>query len=485
MNRILLFVGLISLTFLNDLIGQVRLPALFSSNMVLQRDTLVQIWGWSEAQEKITIQPSWLKTELSVMADHTGKWRIGLPTTASKEAQTILFKGKDTEVAIENILFGEVWLCSGQSNMQMPVKGNMGEPIHGALQAIISARNPNLRLFTIQNFGSMEPLSDIERYRSWTEATPESVSNFSAVAYFFGEQLQHTLDIPVGIIHSSWGGSFVEAWISRDSLQGYHEILPDSAYDLTKANRVPTALYNAMINPLIPLTIKGVLWYQGESNRLDPGQYLKLFPLMVGDWRARWGLGNFPFYFAQIAPFSYGKSKEAFETSENSAFIRESQLKCSEIIANSGIAITMDLGDETSIHPPSKKEVADRLLYLALQQTYNFKGLNGRSPSYKSSVIGDKFIRLNFNDVGSGLYTFGDLKHFEIAGEDRVFYPAVAKIVNRTAVEVSSDKVLKPVAVRYGWKNYLIGDLYGGNLLPVSSFRTDDWDDASRAQGSK
>ncbi|WP_373493652.1 sialate O-acetylesterase, partial [Aquiflexum sp.] len=291
---------------------------------------------------------------------------------------------------------------------------------------------------------------------------------------------QEILDVPVGMIHTSWGGSLIEAWMSRETLGSIKEVdLTD--VDLDRGNRFPTVLFNAMINPLIPYTIKGALWYQGESNREEPETYKKLFPAMVKDWRTRWGIGNFPFYYVQIAPFLYGNNN-AFQTADNSAFMREAQLECLELIPNSGIAITMDIGDKTSIHPPKKKEVADRLLFNALNQTYGYKTVDYAAPVFDSQEVKDNGVLLKFKNAETGLYSFDGLEGFEIAGEDKVFYPANAKIVNGREVFVINDEVPNPVAVRYAWRNWALGSLFDAYLLPASSFRTDKWNDATQIE---
>ncbi len=465
--------------FVQVTIAEVKLPAIVSSNMVLQRSTKVVLWGWADAQEKITIDASWLNEPLYVNADKEGNWRIEAETTNSKESQTIAVKSAESEILLENILFGEVWLCSGQSNMQQPILGYSGQPTFGSAMAIANAHNPNLRLFTVDRVGSKTPEKDVEKYTPWQQATQENVAGFSAVAYFFGQQLQKILDVPVGMIHTSWGGSSVQAWISNEVISSHQEVNLEDV-DISKGtNHIPTALYNAMIHPLIPYAIKGVLWYQGESNRKEPEEYKKLFPAMVKDWRTRWGNGDFPFYFVQIAPYWYN-DVDAFTTVDNSAFIRETQLQCVDLIPNSGIAITMDIGDKFCIHPPKKKEVADRLLFNALNQTYGFENVDGLSPVYESMEINEGEIQLTFRNAETGLYAFKELSGFEIAGKDKVFHPATATIVDRKHVLVRSEKVSTPIAVRYAWSNWIEGTLFDTNLLPASSFRTDDWDDATR-----
>ncbi len=483
MRRLILItlIATFHLIFLQAINAEVRLPAVVSSNMVLQRNTTVVLWGWADANEKITIKTSWLKELLNFEADNEGIWRIEVKTTNSKEPQTIKIKSITSDITLENVLFGEVWLCSGQSNMQQPVKGYNGQPTFGSVMATAKSNNPNLRLFTVDRVGSKTPLKDVEKYTAWQQASPESVFDFSAIAYFFGQQLQEILDVPVGIIHTSWGGSSVQAWISNEVISTYQKVNLDDL-DITKrTNHIPTALFNSMINPLISYTIKGVLWYQGESNRQEPENYKKLFPAMVKDWRTRWGIGDFPFYYVQIAPFIYGNNG-AFQTVDNSAFIREAQLQCLDLIPNSGIAITMDIGEGYYIHPPKKKEVADRLLYNALNLTYGYKTVDYAAPIFDSQEVKDNGIILKFKNAETGLYSYDELEGFEIAGDDKVFYPANAKVVNRKDVYVISDEVPNPVAVRYAWRNWVVGTLYDVNLLPASSFRTDQWDDATQVE---
>ena len=461
--------------------AEVKLPAIVSSNMVLQRNTTIVLWGWADAKEKITLEASWLDKPLKFSADEDGSWSIEVLTTDSRAPQRIGIKSKASDISLENILFGEVWLCSGQSNMQQALDGYNGQPTFGATEAIMKGDNPNLRLFTVDRLGSKTALEDVEKYSAWQAADPDNIAGFSAVAYFFGQQLQEILDVPVGMIHTSWGGSSVQAWISKEVITSYQEVDLEDEDISEGTNHIPTALYNAMIHPLIPYTIQGALWYQGESNRMEPEKYRELFPAMVKDWRTRWGIGDFPFYFVQIAPYWYNNT-EAFSGAENSALIRETQLQCADLIPNSGIAIAMDIGDQWCIHPPKKKEVADRLLSNALNQTYGFEALDGKSPVYDTMEISEGEAILSFKNAESGVFAYGELSGFEIAGEDRVFYPASAKITDRKRVTVKSEQVTSPVAVRYAWSNWIEGTLFDTRLLPASSFRTDDWEDATRAQ---
>lgn len=458
----------LTISFSSQLSSEVSLPAILSSNMVLQRDAEVKLWGWAESGEEIRINLSWLEQEVTTFANAQGEWETMVRTTNSKDEQTISFNGVSSLVKLENILFGEVWLCSGQSNMELPIKGFSGQPVYGRNEAIMSARNPNLRLFTVERKGAKTPLKKIDKYRAWEEAGPQNIADFSAVAYHYASQLQEVLDVPVGVIHSSWGGSIVEAWMSKEVLSKYKEVNLDSA-NLDRANREETTLFNAMIHPLVNYTIKGVLWYQGESNRYAPEKYLQLFPAMVKDWRQRWVNDDFPFFYVQIAPFNY--------EGVNSAYLREAQMKALDSIPNSGMAVALDLGAADFIHPPKKKEVGSRLLYLSLSRVYGFDDIDGSAPLYESYEVQDSGIQVSFSHAENGLYTPGSLTDFEIAGEDRKFYSARAIIVDRKTVFVSSQEVPQPVAVRYGWKNWVQGSLFDASLLPASSFRTDNWNE--------
>lgn len=480
--NLIILLAVFNLFLIQSIHAEIKLPAVVSSNMVLQRNTTIMLWGWADSKEEITINTSWLNEQIFVQADNQGNWRVEVKTNNSKESQLITLTSKTSNIKLENILFGEVWLCSGQSNMEQPVKGFSSQPTFGSNTAIVKSNNSNLRLFTVERFTSKTPLKELGDYKGWEQASPHNVSEFSAVAYFFGQQLQESLNCPVGIIFTSWGGTKVQSWISKEALSPYQNVNIDSLYNTEKSHQTPTVLFNAMVNPLIPYTIKGVLWYQGESNRKEPDVYKKVFPAMVKDWRTRWGIGDFPFYYVQIAPYSYN-NYEAFQDNDNTAFIRESQLECLELIPNSGIVITLDLGDENWIHPPKKKQVADRLLFNALNQTYGYKTIDNASPAYESHEVKDGGIVVKFKNAEKGLYTYDGLKDFEIAGKDKIFYPANANIVYRKSeVLVKSDKVPKPVAVRYAWRNWATASLYDTYFLPASSFRTDDWTDATKAK---
>ena len=371
---------------------------------------------------------------------------------------------------LTNILFGEVWVCSGQSNMRMPLRGFTGQPTFEGNSAIANSRNNNIRLFSITENGSPTPLDTVVNYKKWNVASPENTKDFSAVGYFYAQKLQEILDVPVGIVMTSWGGTRIQPWISKDAVTPFLDINKVKKDTTEKYKRIPSAIFNAMINPITSYTIKGVIWYQGETNRDEPKLYQQLLPEMVKDWRKQWNIGEFPFYYVQIAPNKYIDKA-------NSQYLREAQLKALDIIPNSGMAVLSDIGSEQTIHPPHKKEVAERLLFLALNKTYGFKEVDCIGPIYKSMEAKEGALFLNFNFAETGIYSPEmEVSNFEIAGADKVFHPAKALIINRKQVKVFCPEVTEPVAVRYGWSNWFVGTLFDNNMLPVSSFRTDNWE---------
>ena len=370
------------------------------------------------------------------------------------------------ELRLQNIFIGEVWVCSGQSNMEMPLRGN-SSPILNANEIILHADNPSIRFFDVDRATSLIPQMDCKGI--WQECSSETARQFSAMAYQFGEILQKKLNVPVGLILSSIGGTKIQTWMSANSLNAFKEVeIPVSLENNKSPHKEPTALYNGMIAPITDYKIKGVIWCQGESNRDEPELYTKLFPAMVADWRAQWNIGDFPFYYVQIAP--YGSTDSA----RSGVLVREAQLNAMKTIPNCGMASAIDVGMENDIHYMDKTIPAQRLAYWALSETYKIKGIGYQAPVYKSMEIeGDK-ATLNF-DFALYLTSFKKpLTLFEIAGKDKVFYPAEAKI-NQGQVVVQSDKVPNPIAVRYAFKEWVVGELYNNDGLPASSFRTDDW----------
>jgi sialate O-acetylesterase len=467
-----LFLVLIAVFWLSifDSNAKIKLPSIISSNLILQRNTSVKIWGWAKVGEKITIETSWTSKKTMVVTNANGRWEINVLTTLSKESQTIHLSSSESNIKLDNILFGEVWVCSGQSNMRQPLKGYTGQPVFEGNKAIATSSNDKIRLFSIVEKGSPIPLDSLQNGKAWKTASPESAKDFSAIAYFYGKQLQEILDVPVGLIMTSWGGTRIQPWMSKEAVAPFLEA-NGTKIDTTEGyKKAPSAIFNAMINPITSYTIKGVLWYQGETNRKEPALYQKLFPQMVKDWRNQWNIGDFPFYYVQIAPNNYVDKS-------NAQYLREVQLKSLEVISNSSMVVTSDIGSEVTIHPPKKIEVAERLIFMALNKTYGMKDIDYLGPIFKTMELKENSLILTFDNAETGLFCFDkELKDFEIAGADKVFYPAKAEIVKGRQVSVSSLEVKTPVAVRYGWKNFFCGSLFDTNLLPASSFRTDDWD---------
>ena len=455
--------------------AKVTLPAFFSSNMVVQQNTDCRFWGTASKDKTVKVSASWDKKSYSATADSDGHWNMKIRTPKAGGPFTITFNDGEKTV-LTNVMSGELWLCAGQSNMEMPMKGYNGQPVEGSADAIINSRNANIRLFNVKRVATIEPQSDVTG--QWNEASPETVRNFSATAYFFGRMLQKALDVPVGLIVASWGGASCEAFMSRDMLKAFPQVvLPTSQTDADKKKQnCATALYNGMIHPLVGTTIAGTIWYQGEDNWPRYAYYADLFTTMVKSWREEWGEGDFPFYYCQIAPYDYRRITRAGQDTVNSAFLREQQLKAETMIPNSGMAVMMDIGLEKGIHPMKKQVSGERLARLALVKTYGMQGVTAESPRYSGMEIHQDTVVCNFDRAPMWINSKGTFESnaFELAGEDRVFHPAKAQIV-RQRIIVKSKDVPHPVAVRYAFKDWTIGDIFGDDL-PVSSFRSDNWD---------
>ncbi len=445
--------------------AEIKMPAIFSDNMVLQQQSDVAIWGKSDANAMVRITTSWNKKSYSVRADNSGKWKTKVSTPSAGGPYTITISDSKP-VILKNVMIGEVWICSGQSNMYMPMKGYRNEPVIGSNEYISQSNNPNIRLITIPRLISLTPLDDFNG--SWKLCEPETVVDFSATAYFFGLFLNQALNVPIGLIHTSWGGTRIEPWISEEGCRKFDFInLPDKNVK-NESPQTPTVLFNAMINPVAGYGMRGAIWYQGESNRLQWEQYRKLMPGLADSWREAWNIGDFPLYFVQIAPFDYGSGT-------SSAFLRESQLKAALEGKNMGMACIMDYGEKDCIHPANKKVVGDRLAFQALVKTYGKKGIACDGPLLKNMNIEGNMIKLTFDNAENGLTSFGKgLRCFEIAGANKRFYPAEAFISN-SGITLFSPFVAEPVAVRYAFKDFITGDLFNTEGLPASSFRTDDW----------
>ena len=461
---------------------ELKLAGIFNHNMVLQRNSEVAIWGMAEAKAEVKLKVSWSKKVQTVLAGADGKWKMMVKTPKAGENYSLNVTSGSSKVTIENIGSGEVWICSGQSNMQWKMRGFGVDQFKEDVQ---KSNKPKIRFCTIQQRIGLVEQDDLPQVR-WNVCNPKSVLGFSAVGYFFGSKLHEELNVPIGLISCNWGGSAIEGWISSDILReemseysqktkNYKEWQKKSE---TYTNRgkpkglnqsSPAVLYNGMLKPLISFGIKGVVWYQGESNVDAPAQYAKLFPLMIEDWRKQWGRGDFPFYYVQIAPWVYKQNPIS------AAYLREAQLKALST-SNTGMVVTMDVGDVGNIHPKRKKPVGERLARLALAKDYGKSDLVYSGPIYTSSEIQGGTTELSFDHVGGGLVSSDgkELTHFTVAGENKEFEQATAVIKNGKIL-VSSDKVKKPKAVRFAWGSGDEPNLMNKEGLPASSFRTDEW----------
>ena len=451
--------------------AKVTLPKMFSDGMVMQRETNANLWGTAKGSATVSITTSWDGKTYSVKAGKDGKWKTSVPTPkAGGPYRITLSDGEET--VLDNILIGELWLCSGQSNMEMPMKGFKNQPVENAVEDILHSADSKLRLFTVKRNSRFAPVDTVSGH--WSEAAPASVREFSATAYHFGRELRRMLGVPVGLIVTSWGGSACEAWMKADWLKAFPDAkIPATEADVKSKNRTPTVLYNGMLHPLIGITMRGVIWYQGEDNVPRYKTYANMLTTMVRGWRAEWGQGDFPFYYCQIAPYDYS----LIDWTTNSALLREQQSKAELMIPNAGMAVLMDAGLEYGIHPRKKHLAGLRLALLALKNTYGVEGLTAESPYYKEVKFQGDTAVVTFERAGMWVYGSNGLKSdlFEVAGEDRVFHPAKAWI-ERSKVYVKSDAVKRPVAVRYAFKNWAMGDLYCDGL-PLPSFRTDNWEE--------
>lgn len=459
--------------------ADVRLPKIVGSGMVLQQNADVRLWGWAGASEELTVKCSWLDAPRVTTTGDDGQWSVILKTEAAGGPHRITIAGQNN-IELNDILFGEVWLASGQSNMEMPLVKVSGAytGINDASKEVESATFPDIRLFQVGNFSSKEPLDDVESGISmygippadcqWKHCSPETIPHFAATAYFFARTLHADLKIPIGIIDSSWGGTSAEAWTPAAGLTklGYAAQLQNAKNaEQNPEQKIPTRLYNGMIHPLRNFKIKGAIWYQGEGNAGRADKYTELFSTMIGQWREVFGY-QFSFYFVQISPFNYGDL--------NAAFLREAQME-TKSVKQTGMVVTMDLGNLTDIHPKNKQEVGRRLALRALAKDYG-RAIVYSGPVYRAVQFQQDKAYLAFDQVGGGLSTSNDQSpsHFTIAGDDKKFQPAQA-VIDGDKVIVSSAGVPQPKAVRYGFSSDAQPNLINKAGLPASSFRTDRW----------
>ena len=444
----LLTVAVALATGSDHLRADVKLPTVIDSHMVLQRDAELTIWGWADPGEEVTVSLD--DHSATTKGDDNGNWSVKLPAMkADGKAHSMTVAGKNT-ISLEDILIGDVWVGSGQSNMEWPLSAT-----HGAQEAIAEANHPNIRLFHVPKVQKPEAASDV--VADWQVCTSDNIPKFSAVLYYFGRKLHQEVDVPIGLVNSSWGGSPIEPWTVADGKGG--------------------GMYNGMIAPLLNFSIKGAIWYQGETNAGRAYEYASLFPFMIQDWRTEWKQGDFPFYWVQLADFMAEKTDAEQATASQWAELRESQTKTQNAIPNGGQAVIIDLGEANDIHPKNKRDVAERLARWALVKDYGMK-LPYRSPEFKSAEFKDGKAIVTLDTFGSTLRTvdISEVKGFVICGEDKKWTWAEAKIVGKDKLEVSAKGVAKPVAVRYAWSDNPVCNLFSTDGLPVTPFRSDDFE---------
>ena len=493
---------LLPLVFLTaNSLAKASLPNIFGDHMVLQRDHENPIWGTARPGELVSVSIS--EQNHKTVADHEGKWRLYLEPLSAGGPHILKIQAENTLI-FEDVLVGEVWFCSGQSNMEWSVNN-----INHSEVELATSTNSQIRLITIAKNGTQIPQDNIEG--KWTAATPKTVNNFSAVGFLFGKRLQSALNVPIGLIDNSWGGSAAEAWVPREVLQqnglfdNYIKMMDERCSNYTDeihATKIaefknweasgkpeprlrwpndprygqqrPANIYNGMVHPLMGYGIKGVIWYQGESNTSRSDQYRELFPLMISTWRDIWKQGDFPFYWAQLTYFH----EEVTDPNADSwwARLREAQTMARSL-PSTGEAVIIDVGEGRDIHPRDKQTVADRLVRHALSKDYDFE-MASDSPSFASMVADGSSIIISFNSVSRGglrAFDVTNVRGFRIAGEDRKFVWADAQIIGKNKIMVSSDSVVNPVAVRYAWADNPVANLEDRNGLPVTPFRTDNW----------
>lgn len=477
MRRSVLFI--LSLLSVITLEAKVVLPHVFADNMVLQRESDVALWGKAKPNSKVLIQPSWTEAKTVVKSDAQGAWFTRVATPQAGGPYEISFNDGE-KIKLTNILVGEVWICSGQSNMAMRMKGSIGQPINGSADIILKAKSATpIRSCNLKGRTSIEPEDDCPA--TWYVNDPKGVAEASAVAYFFAKYLHDVLQVPIGIIHASWGGTPIEAWMSADVLNkefsAEMNMTPYEKGELPAKNPqfVPATLYNGMLHTLIPFTAKGFIWYQGCANRNRWEQYKRLQPAFVKMLREDWGNDKMPFYFTQIAPYQYNDPQR-----REAAFMMWAQAQTLDSIPYSGMAATHDLGEFACIHPASKQQVGERLAYLALENDYGVSGIDSSTPTPRSFEFqeGAAIVKFNVGPLGICSINMELEGCFELAGDDKVFYPAKAKIEkDRKSVKIFCPEVSKPMAVRYGMRNWSEPRLFNVSGIPVSPFRSDNWNE--------
>ncbi len=455
------------------------LSHIFSAHAVLQQETQAPVWGWGDPGKKVEVVWDGQTYKTTVAAD--GSWRVSVPTgKADGATYTLTVKSGKETVTVNDIVLGEVWLCSGQSNMEMPISGFGFQEVEGATEAIMAAPETasQVRVFDIKTGKCTEPQADVDAVWAYTDGAVTAKT--SAVAYFFGKRLSKTLGVPVGIIVNAWGGSRIEPWMTRASIDGAgltEQELKDLYAVEEQPDRwpeTPELIWNGRVKPIVGYAAKGILWYQGCSNMGQPHCYDKLQKAMVEMWRKEWGR-ELPFLFTLLAPHDHGDADGRWRP-----FFVENQLHTEEILSQSWAICTETLGNKVTVHPSQKKEVGDMMVQRALQNVYGiYSGISIELPRLKEVTFEEGAAKVTLTQVWSNLMSISarDIVGFELAGEDRQFHLAQAQVDwDGGTILVSCPEVPKPIAVRYGWRNFMNANLQKSNGIPVPPFRSDDWE---------
>ena len=483
-----LIVAAFATLFCGQVRGDIALPKLFSDHMVLQRNSMVPVWGTASPGEKLKV--TFDDKEYLATATAEGAWSTKIQTGDAGGPYELNISSTESvlKVGFTNVMVVDVWICAGQSNMEWPVSKALNPETE-----IEKAKNfPNLRLFSIETSASPKPLADFNLVKPWAICSPDSVKDFSAVGYFFGSGLAKKIgDVPIGLIDSTWGGTLCEAWTSRESLSKVESLSSllkhwDDQEEAVTSRNHPANIYNSMIAPMTRFPVRGFIWYQGEANVGRGHQYMTLAATLIQDWRKQFGSETLPFYFVQLAPYNYeGRGENALPE------LWDSQLKIAQDVPGTGMVVTTDVGNLEEIHPRNKQVVGQRLAMLALKNDYAEElkeepaEVEGCSPLFESISRTGALLRVTFSNTGKKLGSRSrdsELTGFTVCGEDRVFHPAVATIVDDIVVELVCAKVPEPVAVRYGWTDGFEMNLINDAGLPASPFRSDDFPMASEGK---
>ena len=457
----------------------IQLPEIISDNAVLQQQSDALLWGWAEPGTEVSVMPGWSGNTYTAQAGSDGRWEVRVATPeASFTPYSITFAEGTDSIRIDNVLIGEVWLCSGQSNMEMPLRGYWTQPIEGAASTIAySGKYPGIRVVTIPKLGAYTPQQRVSG--TWKESNPANAADFTALGYHFAQSLTDMLNVPVGIISCAYGGSKVEGWIPREKLDTY------PGWDMAKEEALPLdslkewerigVMYNAMLHPIIGYGIKGILWNQGESNVDRPAEYPQHQADMAEIWRDQWGLGHLPFYYVEMPSWNYGDPQGT-----SAAIFREAQHRGTELIPNSGIVCTTDLVypfELEDIHARKKKEIGERMAFMAAARTYGLHGVPHTYPTFKKMTVDGNRAVLDFDNADGGFTPNDVLEGFEVAGADHVFHPANAtEDWNTRQIIVTSPDVDNIEAVRYCFRNFAPGKVADMMGMPLVPFRTDSWE---------